>query len=72
MTGEHLEGTPLTIEHREVELLAIHAEVFGKPKPEKEPNQNSQPHAVRPDDQVILEKAKNAANGREFQSSLQR
>jgi len=66
MTGEHLEGTPSTIEHREVELLAIHAEVFGKPKPEKEPNQNSQPHAVRPDDQVILEKAKNAANGASF------
>jgi putative DNA primase/helicase len=35
MTGQHVPGTPKTIEHREDELAALHLRVFGAQEPER-------------------------------------
>lgn len=35
LTGDHLEGTPLTIEPCQVELETLHGEIFGKPREPK-------------------------------------
>jgi len=41
VTGEHIGGTPSTIEERTAELAAVHAKVFGRP----EENSQKQAHA---------------------------
>ena len=33
MTGDHLDGTPTTIEMRSAELVALHRRIFGPPDP---------------------------------------
>jgi len=65
MTGNHLEGTPTTIESREVELKALHARIFGKEKDagKVEPTPG-QPVVL--EDKELLEKAAKAANGEKF------
>lgn len=37
VTGHHLEGTPTTIEQRDVELTKVYRSIFGDPAPAKEP-----------------------------------
>jgi putative DNA primase/helicase len=65
MTGNHLEGTPLTIEDRDSELKALHAQIFAT----KKVSVPKEPAPVQPSflsDQTLIEKAKNAANGEKF------
>lgn len=42
MTGNHLEGTPPSIEPRQAELDALHTEVFGKTSGEKSKQESNQ------------------------------
>jgi putative DNA primase/helicase len=63
MTGQHLEGTPITIEERSAELAALHARVFGPERPTP-PNEASA--STDPDDAALLARARNAANRVKF------
>jgi primase-polymerase (primpol)-like protein len=64
VTGRHLEGTPATVEDRQKELEALHAEVF----PPKAASRPPRSRAVRcsANDAVLLAKARSARNGRKF------
>jgi hypothetical protein len=60
MTGNHLAGTPTTIERRPVEVLALHRETFGEPAPIAP----RQPAPVTDlDDGALLERMWEARNG---------
>lgn len=63
VTGNHLPGTPPTIENRESEAAALHKRIFGEPKP-LEPSKPAQPNSL--DDAALIEKARNATNGQRF------
>jgi len=64
VTGEHLAGTPTTIEHRQSELTNLHRDIFGE--------QLAQPTTQTPaptpnlDDSNVLRVAFAAANGSKF------
>jgi len=62
VTGDHLEGTPTTVEYRQEELRAVMARVL--PAEPERPVYEPQPVAV--DDQALIEKARNARRGVEF------
>jgi putative DNA primase/helicase len=64
MTGDHLGGTPLTIEPRQTELETLHREVFGKPKDAPKPA--SPGPALELSDRELIEKAQTARNGDKF------
>jgi hypothetical protein len=64
ITGTHLPGTPMTIEHRQKQMEEVHAEVFAernKPRPNGKINIPSMLPNL--DDQELLDKAFNARNG---------
>jgi putative DNA primase/helicase len=64
VTGRHLAGTPTTVEERQAELDALHAEMFGTPPPT---SPLSTPEvSVGLDDDQLLEKARQAKNGAKF------
>lgn len=65
VTGRHLPGTPTTIEHRPLELEAVHAEIFRSPEPRPA---SRRPVAVLPptEDAELLARARSARNGRKF------
>lgn len=64
MTGQHLKGTPTTIESRQSELEALHLKTFGKPQA---PPQARGPLSVLElSDRELIEKAKTARNGDKF------
>lgn len=63
VTGNHLAGTPTTVEHRDAELAALHHEMFGDPKPAT-PQVTPQP--VTLGDKELLDKAMAAENGDKF------
>jgi hypothetical protein len=69
VTGQHLEGTPTTIEHRQPELDALYHEVFPT-KPKSKPARaagNAQSNGpLPPSDEELLEKARRARNGAQF------
>jgi putative DNA primase/helicase len=68
ITGQHLEGTPLTIEPRQAELDAFHAEVW--PETERPPTDRPQADpAAQMDDIALLSKALRAKNGKKFNRS---
>jgi putative DNA primase/helicase len=60
VTGQHLEGTPIEIHHRENELRAIHSKVFGNGKKPKSGN------SLSLSDVDLIKKAMAAANGDKF------
>jgi putative DNA primase/helicase len=60
VTGNHLPGTRLTVEHRQEDLLSIHAQIFGHGNNEYENNDTSL------SDAEIIKKASNALNGEKF------
>ncbi len=64
VTGDHLPGTPVTIEERGEELRAVHTRVF----PAQPPTEGARPPAqpVDLDDATLLEKARTARNGAAF------
>lgn len=64
VTGRHLEGTPLTVEARELEIRRVHREVWpdqGKPVADR-----PEPKPVALDDQDLLRAAQSATNGQKF------
>jgi primase-polymerase (primpol)-like protein len=65
VTAQHLAGTPLTIEARQDELDALHAEVFGTRRPT--PDRPTVSILDNLDDAAIIRKAKAAANGEKFE-----
>lgn len=64
VTGDHLPGTPRTVEYRGDELSALHSEIF--PQPPVQSAQKPVPLSVNLDDRELIEKAMNAANGDKF------
>lgn len=71
MSGIQLKGTPDAIQERQAEIEAIHSEVFGAPKAKESLNGNgTHSQSVRTasvDDHTLIEKAKSAKNGADFQ-----
>jgi putative DNA primase/helicase len=64
VTGNHLEGTPPTIQDRNKELKAFHAQVIAKPKTPPKPASPSATLSMA--DSEIIDKAKAAQNGNKF------
>ena len=64
VTGNHLPGTPATIEKRQNEMTAVHTEMF-RERNKKPPKQGPPPEAtpVDLDDDVLLEVAFRSKNG---------
>lgn len=65
ITGQHLEGTPRTVEERDAEYNAIHAELIS-PVPAKMPQPYQPQAAFTMSDGELLDKASRAANGTLF------
>lgn len=69
MTGQHVEGTPTGIEERQLEIAALHAEVFSQPTGEP-PSPESFPNLDGPDpplsDGEVFRLASRARNGQKF------
>jgi primase-polymerase (primpol)-like protein len=67
VTGNHLAGTPETIEARQTELDTLYARVFPKPEPiPPKPRQNTELHLDMADSDVV-ERARKAVNGGKFE-----
>jgi len=64
MTGDHLEDTPLTIENRQAQLDRLHSELFPPKAPA--PSRAAPANPVSLDDVDIIEKARAAKNGPNF------
>ena len=64
VTGWHLDGTPTTIEPRQVELEQLYGQVFGKT--DAEPLKKATPQTASPSLERILEVAMAAKNGGKF------
>ena len=63
ITGQHLQGTPRSINDRQRELMALYAEIF----PDKELHSKREECAgFDPDDATLLEQARRAGNGEKF------
>jgi putative DNA primase/helicase len=64
VTGKHLEGTPLTVEARELEIRRVHREVWpdqGKPVADR-----PAPQPINLTDSDLISKAQTATNGQKF------
>lgn len=65
VTGRHLDGTPMTVEKRELEIRRVHRDVWpdqGKPQASDRPA----PQPTNLADGELLAKARDAANGAKF------
>jgi putative DNA primase/helicase len=67
-TGNHLDGTPLTIEKRTAQLAAIHRQYIGKDEPPKIPDKPETP--VNASDEELLRLMVRAANGERVRKLL--
>ena len=65
VTGNHLEGTPLNVSKRELEIRRVHKSVWPEP-PTKDVQEPATPQPVNLDDAELLTKARIAANGQKF------
>jgi hypothetical protein len=64
VTGNHVDGTPTTVEHRQAEMEAVHAEMFAeRNKPRSTGKASTPPILPDLDDQDLLDKAFRAKNG---------
>jgi len=73
ITGQHLDGTPITLEERTAELAELHARIFAKPKEDapsngRDGNPSSLAGTVDLADGDLIEKARRAKNGATFWS----
>lgn len=71
MTGDHLAGTPLTIEPRQAELEVLHGEVFGKPKGEPQAAASTSTGGGADigsglSDDELIDRIKKSKNGKKF------
>lgn len=65
VTGEHLPGTPTTVNERTEALASVHARLIGTDDPQADtPSKPTEPLAL--DDEAILAKARSARNGADF------
>ncbi len=70
VTGRHLEGTPKRVEKRQAELEALHHRTFSKATGQTGtagPGSGGD-GGLTPQDQELLEKARNARNGKKFRT----
>ena len=67
VTGNHLLGTPLTIESRDEELRRVHTSVFGGNRKPLEHNIDAPCSPCDLSDEEIIRKARNATNGAKFE-----
>jgi hypothetical protein len=67
VTGQHVEGTPMTIESREAELLAVHKQFWPEHHEPKETGATSSGQPVGLTDLELIEKAKKSKHGDRFQ-----
>lgn len=69
VTGDHVPGTPLSLNERQAELEALHIEVFGRPK-EKKPQtaQGNGSADIPADDQELLRLMFASKNGTQVES----
>ena len=65
MTGRHVAGTPTTLERRDAELAAIHAQFIPAPRPSTVDTPTPVRH-VELDDRDLLTRAMRAKNGAKF------
>jgi primase-polymerase (primpol)-like protein len=66
VTGEHVEGTPATVEERGEALAAVH-ETYIADSGRDEPSSPPEPSYVDLADETLVDRAMNAANGRKFE-----
>jgi putative DNA primase/helicase len=67
VTGDHLEGTPTTIEDRQTELSSFHAEIFQQQEQESQLLPAEPPPSPKElSDEELIEKAQQAGNGKKF------
>ena len=66
VTGNHLEGTPATIEQRDKEISEIHQQMFGIKKTTPKKQNTPSASSPLPDDSALLHRAMNAKNGGTF------
>jgi primase-polymerase (primpol)-like protein len=66
VTGQRVEGTPATIEDRQAELEAVHAEVFGADRRGQEAPTRGRGPALDLDDAELVRRACAAKNGDRF------
>lgn len=65
VTGEHLPGTPTTVNERTEALASVHARLIGSDAPQADaPRKPPEPLAL--DDEELLAKARSARNGADF------
>ena len=69
VTGDHVAGTPTTIEERTTELAAVYQQFFDSSKEESPPPRDASPNDL--DDDVLIEKARAAKNGAKFEALWQ-
>jgi primase-polymerase (primpol)-like protein len=67
MTGEHVDGTPATIEPRQAQLEQVLAQFLPQPEPDRSARLPASHRSVRNDDQELLERARTARNGADFE-----
>jgi putative DNA primase/helicase len=65
VTGRHLEGTPLTVERRELEIRRVHRDIWPDTTREVPPERPA-PRPVNLDDVELVSKARSATNGQKF------
>jgi putative DNA primase/helicase len=65
-TGVHVDETPLTIEDRREEFLALHARIFGRRDGHSAPKAQPKAREFSIDDQELLRRARQAKNGAQF------
>ena len=69
VTGEHVAGTPTTVEERTTALEALHQRTFPDPSNPAPGNKDNHPSTPRPlDDEDLIQRAINARNGVKFRS----
>jgi hypothetical protein len=66
ITGQHLEGTPTTIEVRTRELALLHGRIFGIDSQNENGHQPYVQHPVNLDEVALIRRAKAAKNGSTF------
>ena len=67
VTGNHIEGTPATVESRQQEIDTLYRDIFGEEKPK---TQTPISPTQLPDEE-LLQKAKSAKNGEKFQRLME-
>jgi primase-polymerase (primpol)-like protein len=69
VTGQHLEGTPTDVAHRQAQLEAVHERLFAA-KPDPKPRARA-PAPASLEDSELLEKARASKNGAKFEDLWQ-